>query len=260
VRSDSYCNLALKVGRLPSFRDDVVQALADCDWGVDVGQAAASVSLLQAVMSENLLAADEANDDEIADEGEAIAAGMGIGAAGPSSHPNGALLRESLAPGAPAESSETAHETARVRIGPELREALQQAIKLQGRGKTKEAESVLQEASAARDSTSDALAKKRASELRDATFGFGNMELTKKAVAKFLEMPEVKRLLPEAVQQGQKEHVDLKTAKVLLNAARECGRNEADRNAFWAGLVALIPADILEPRRGRAAMRILDVN
>jgi len=154
-------------------------------------------------------------------------------------------------------------EIARVKAGRELRETLPAVIKLQSRCKTAEADQLLEAARAVGGRTAtDA----RAGELRDLTFTFGNLELTEKVISKFLDMPEVKRLLPEHVRLSQKEHADLRTATVLLEAARgffnehlasNGRRNETDRNAFWAGLAALIPPDIFASRRGRAAMRIL---
>ena len=36
-------------------------------------------------------------------------------------------------------------------------------------------------------------------------------------------------------------------------------RSDTERNAFWAGVVALMPADLIENRQGRAMMRILDL-
>ena len=37
-------------------------------------------------------------------------------------------------------------------------------------------------------------------------------------------------------------------------------RSDVDANAFWAAAVALLPADLLKDRKGRAAMRLLDIN
>lgn len=36
-------------------------------------------------------------------------------------------------------------------------------------------------------------------------------------------------------------------------------RSDAERNAFWAGVVALMPSDLIDNRQGRAMMRILDL-
>ena len=62
---------------------------------------------------------------------------------------------------------------------------------------------------------------------------------------------------------------DAETARVLLSVAKEFfgglmkakGRRcDIQRNAFVAGLVALIPRDIFENRQGRAAMRLLGLS
>ena len=37
-------------------------------------------------------------------------------------------------------------------------------------------------------------------------------------------------------------------------------RSDVDTNAFWAAAVALLPADLLKDRKGRAAMRLLGIN
>jgi len=37
-------------------------------------------------------------------------------------------------------------------------------------------------------------------------------------------------------------------------------RSDAERNAFWASVVSLMPADLIENRQGRARMRILGIS
>ena len=37
-------------------------------------------------------------------------------------------------------------------------------------------------------------------------------------------------------------------------------RTDVESNAFWAAAVALIPADVLVNRKGRAVMRLLDID
>ena len=44
--------------------------------------------------------------------------------------------------------------------------------------------------------------------------------------------------------------------EVLVTKGR---RSDADRNAYWAAAVALIPSDVFLNRKGRAIMRLLDV-
>ena len=112
-------------------------------------------------------------------------------------------------------------ETARIKAGRELRETLGQVIRLQSRSKVTEAEGLLEGMRSASGPASDALAKKRAGEMRNLTFTFGDLALTEKVISKYLDMPEVKRLLPQHLRASQNEHADLHTAMVLLQAARE---------------------------------------
>lgn len=55
----------------------------------------------------------------------------------------------------------------------------------------------------------------------------------------------------------------------IINAARKFlkevlaskgRRTDVESNAFWAAAVALIPADVLRNRKGRAVMRLLDID
>ena len=116
---------------------------------------------------------------------------------------------------------------------------------------------------------SDALAKKRAQQLRGELFTFGGLELTRQVLDSFLNMSEVKLLLPEKVKKARKEAADAKTARALLEAASEFlhgvlaskgRRSDDDRNAFWASVVSLIPRDAAKKKMIRAAMRLLKVH
>ena len=84
----------------------------------------------------------------------------------------------------------------------------------------------------------------------------------------FLNLREVKLLLPEKVKKARKEAADSKTARALLEAAADFlhgvlaskgRRSDEDRNAFWASVVSLIPRDAAKKRMVRAAMRLLKV-
>ena len=121
---------------------------------------------------------------------------------------------------APPTAAARGIETARMRKGRELRELLQQVVKLRSAHKMKESDLLLEAAAAADDSSvGEALVKKRAQQLRGELFTFGGLELTRAILAQFLSLPEVKLLLPEATRQAQQEAADSKTAIALLEAA-----------------------------------------
>lgn len=156
-----------------------------------------------------------------------------------------------------------------MRKGRELRELLQQVVKLRSAHKMTESDLLLEAAAAADDSSvGEALVKKRAQQLRGELFTFGGLELTRAILAQFLSLPEVKLLLPEATRQAQQEAADSKTAIALLEAASKFlhevlkskgRRSDEDRNAFWSSIVALLPSDLFEKRMCAAAMRLLKV-
>ena len=88
---------------------------------------------------------------------------------------------------------------------------------------------------------------------------------------KFLGLPEVKRLLNEDFLKSRQELADAQTATAMLVAAKEFltvmhqrvaggRRTDAERNAFWASVVSLMPAELVENRQGRAMMRILGIS
>ena len=54
----------------------------------------------------------------------------------------------------------------------------------------------------------------------------------------------------------------IKAARMFLKEvlASEGRRTDVESNAFWAATVALIPADVLVNRKGRAVMRLLDID
>ena len=121
---------------------------------------------------------------------------------------------------------------------------------------------------------SDSLEKLRALELRDALFSVGDLKLTQHVVARFLEMPAVRQVLPAELQKLQRQAADAETSQLLLETAKAFftdifalrgkrgrgRRSDVDRNAFAAAAAALLPADLLKNRRGRAAMRLLGLS
>ena len=123
----------------------------------------------------------------------------------------------------------------------------------------------------------ESLAKQRVRRLRDTAFSFGGLSLTQRIVRRFLAMQEVQLLLPAELRRRQQQSKDDETAKLLLETAKafltklfkaRCspgkkrgGRlSDEDRNARAAALAALLPADLFDNRRGRAAMRILGIS
>jgi urease gamma subunit len=54
----------------------------------------------------------------------------------------------------------------------------------------------------------------------------------------------------------------IKAARMFLKEvlASKGRRTDVESNAFWAAAVALIPADVLVNRKGRAVVRLLDIN
>lgn len=170
----------------------------------------------------------------------------------------------------------------RIQAGRLLRDQLLEVTRLRHSGKMKEAESRLaellpDECGAVAESREDALARQRVRELRDVAFSFGGLSLSRRVIARFLGMPEVKLLLPEWVQKEQRNTADAETSKLLLDTAKtflsqlfaarcapgkqRAGRlSDEDRNARAAALSALLPASLFENRRGRAAMRILGIS
>lgn len=170
--------------------------------------------------------------------------------------------------------------TKRVQLGLEARDLLKEVMKLRGRHKVIDAKLLLDSGlaeSRLAQSTSTATVKKRAQELRTTLFSFGGLSLTKGILAHFLNLPEVRLLLPDEFQKQQADATDAATARQLLSAAKTFintiltkldgggthrrGRRKAtDCNAFWASVAALLPRDLFEARQGRAAMRLLGIS
>ena len=107
-------------------------------------------------------------------------------------------------------------------MGAELREKLQEVVGLLSKKKTKEAAAALDAIPPGKMTTG---AKGRARELRDTTFTFGGLALTKDIVARFLRAPEVRLLLPEEFQQKQQRAKDAEVEKRLLEAAKSFFRD-----------------------------------
>jgi hypothetical protein len=109
---------------------------------------------------------------------------------------------------------------------------------------------------------------KRYARMLSLLFTFGGLNLTTASLERVLAMPEVKRLLDADVLKTRQELVDANTATAMLQAAKrffneilasKVRRTDVERNVFWAGIVALILADLIENRQGRAMMRILEL-
>ena len=177
----------------------------------------------------------------------------------------------------PAAATTPVKYTRRVLAGRELYAMLKEVGSLQHDHKMKRAAEVLASlhpppapTDLQVEAREDALARRRAIELRDFTFSFGGLSLTRQVLARLLEMREVKLLLPEQLQERQSRAKDEETAQLLLRAAktffcelmkqREGRRSDVNRNAFIAGLVTLLPRDLFQNKRGRAAMRILGLS
>ena len=106
----------------------------------------------------------------------------------------------------------------------------------------------------------------RAGELRNLLFTFGGLNLTKATLERFLGMGEVEQLLSDELLKSRQELTDAKTATAMLKAATHFlnemlaatgRRTDAERNAFWTGVVELMPPELTENRQGRSLMRIV---
>ena len=167
--------------------------------------------------------------------------------------------------------------TKRVQEGRKLREQLLEINRLRHQGSATEASelaSSLESAAPADAKKLDGLARQRVRELRDTAFSFGKLELTREIVRRFVDMPEVRPLLTTEVIERRRDALDGETARDLIKAAkaffgellkaprgegkkRGGRRTDNDRNAHAAALAALLPRDLFENKRGRAAMRLL---
>lgn len=175
--------------------------------------------------------------------------------------------------------------TSRVRAGRELRKELLKVAQLRNRHKIKDAEELFssldnsprEEAAVRKEKM---LAQKRALDLRNCCFSMGGLSLTRRALEHFLNLHEVRLMMPNAFKQQRQEAVDAATSKLLLDTAkafltqifkaRSLGKmrpgakggrkSDEDRNAFAAALAALLPASLFENKQGRAAMRILGIS
>jgi len=168
----------------------------------------------------------------------------------------------------------------RVRAGQQLRRTLKQILSLEGAGKLSAARELAELAQTERHQGPEqakhtahklaALAAKRAQQMRTHFFSLGNWRLTQDVLNRFLDTPEVRRLMPGSAPQTRGERADAETADALLASAKRFfgeimgvdgrRRSESDMNAFWAAVAALMPAELLENRGGRAATRILGVH
>ena len=161
-------------------------------------------------------------------------------------------------------------EEPRVQRGRELKAALEKVSKLYANDKMRQAKEAFKAIPEGK-----ALGKRavlgRADELRELLFTFGGLNTTRSVLDKFISLPEVKRLLDEDFLKSRQELADAQTATAMLVAAKEFltvihqrvsggRRTDAERNAFWASVVSMMPCDLVENRQGRAMMRILGIS
>ena len=161
-------------------------------------------------------------------------------------------------------------EEPRVQRGRELRGALQKVGKLYAHDKTRQAKEAFRAIPEGKMMGARAVLG-RADELRELLFTFGGLSTTRAVLEKFLGLTEVKRLLDVDFLKSRQELADAQTATAMLVAAKEFftvmhqrvgggRRTDAERNAFWASVVSLMPAELIENRQGRAMMRILGIS
>ena len=206
------------------------------------------------------------------------AAAVGGASPGPSSAPPAPSVPAApwAANPAAAASGPVPRPTKRFRVGRKLRDELLEVNRLRKHGGVEEAAELarsLEQETASADKV-DGLARKRVRELSDAAFSFGGLELTRQVVRRFCSLPEVRPLLTPEVLERQRDVADGETARQMIKAAkgffsqlmkaprgekskRGGRRTDDERNAYAAALAALLPKDLFENRRGRAAMRLL---
>ena len=151
--------------------------------------------------------------------------------------------------------------------GEELKEQLRVIVRLRNNGKkgsTAEAERTYNGIPAGKKvgvRRLNMLAKGLENEL----FRVGGMETVKVVLEKFLSRTLVQLVSPD----GTKDPAEEEVKDGIIGAAKGFFKNlldskgrrtDVDANAFWAAAVALLPADLLKDRKGRAATRLLDVN
>jgi hypothetical protein len=161
-------------------------------------------------------------------------------------------------------------EEPRVQRGHELRAELQRIAKLYAHDKTRQAKMAFEAIPEGKTMGARSVLG-RADELRELLFTFGGLNTTRAVLKKILSLPEVKRLLDEGFLKSRQELADAQTATAMLVAAKEFlnvmhqrvaggRRTDAERNAFWASVVSLMPAELVQNRQGRAMMRILGIS
>ena len=192
-----------------------------------------------------------------------------------------ATAAPAVAPSADA-TSPAIRLTARVQAGRALRKELQRINQLQGKGRADDAAAAMAALDASAPSTAKArdaeanLAKQRVRELRGELFSYGEASLTREVLRRFLQIPEVRLLLPQELQKRQRDSAEAETRRLLLDTAKEFiatiykirgggvhgrgRRTDVARNAMAAGLAQLLPRSLFESRHGRAACRILGIS
>ena len=113
-------------------------------------------------------------------------------------------------------------------------------------------------------------------ELRDEAFSYGGLSLTREVMRRFVESPEVRPLLPDALQERQQRADDAEVRDLMLNTAKHFianvykingggqfgrgRRSDVARNAMGAGLAQMLPPSLFENKHGRSACRILGIS
>ena len=119
--------------------------------------------------------------------------------------------------------------TARVRAGRELRQKLQEAARQytsHAKGSTAKADQAMAELEATAPTSDEGkrkiqqLGKERVRGLRDTAFSYGGYAVTKEVIARFLELPDVRLLLPAEMQKKQQAAADHETQQVLIDTAK----------------------------------------
>ena len=110
--------------------------------------------------------------------------------------------------------------------------------------------------------------KKRAHALRDKLFEHGGLSVTRVALRRLLQMPEVRNALPADLCDLSRRASDREAERVFLDSAKafftkhmavgEKGgrRDNETQNAVLAAAVAITPSDIFKRRHGRALWRV----
>jgi len=252
TREVSYEELFALHGDLDFYREAYSQLRSIVDLLADPATIECAVVLattLSECLDEDLQ--DDDNDDDTAEPADADAA-------------TGVRATAEAEGGSSATAAPPA--SRRVRLGRELRLALKEIAQTERKGKTKAAhELVTKLESGATSSFGSRITNSRVNELADLLFCVGDLKQTRSVVEKFMQIPEMRQLLPEHMRSSAK---DAETKEIMINEAKvfltellgtKGRRTDVNRNAHLAGLTALLPSDLFKQQRGRSAMRVLGV-